>query len=262
MKIYGAKFVSWDSINYFLSKDSSGNELNLSVGTRAVVEHMDVSDIVEIVEIKESEETENLSSIIRHVTEKDILQLKKNNQNNDRILKDIKGLIKKQDLEMKLVDLHISLDNTMMVFSFVADGRVDFRELVKLISKKYKKKIRLYQIGVRDEAKSFGDIGECGQVLCCKRFLKTLESINTSFARDQQVAHRGLEKLSGMCGRLKCCLAYEEDAYKDLLIGMPEVGERIKTKHGEGDVIELMPLKRSYKVKLEKDGSIIIINLE
>ena len=256
MKIFGAKFVSWDSTNYFLLKEE-----NFSIGDKVVVEHMEVNDIAEIVEIKESNETQGLGEVIRLVNDKDLSQFKKNNINNDKILKDVKNLIKKQELEMKLVDLHISLDNSMMVFSFVADGRVDFRELVKNISKKYKKKIRLYQIGVRDEAKSFGDIGECGQVLCCKRFLKTLESINTSFARDQQVAHRGLEKLSGMCGRLKCCLAYEEDAYKELLTGMPEIGDRVKTKNGEAEVIELMPLKRSYKVKLDKDQSIIIINL-
>lgn len=257
MKIFGAKFVSWDTENYFLSKDE-----NFSVGDKVIVEYMEVNDVAEIVEVKESSEAQELSGIIRRANDKDISQLKKNNINNDKILKDVKNLIKKQELEMKLADLHISLDNTMMVFSFVADGRVDFRELVKNISKKYKKKIRLYQIGVRDEAKSFGDIGECGQVLCCKRFLKTLESINTSFARDQQVAHRGLEKLSGMCGRLKCCLAYEEDAYKELLTGMPEIGDRVKSKQGEGEVIELMPLKRSYKLKLDKDQSIIIINLE
>ncbi|HNV96801.1 MAG TPA: regulatory iron-sulfur-containing complex subunit RicT [bacterium] len=256
MKIFGAKFVSWDSTNFFLLKEE-----NFSIGDKVVVEHMEVNDIAEIVEIKESNETQGLGEVIRLVNDKDLSQFKKNNINNDKILKDVKNLIKKQELEMKLVDLHISLDNSMMVFSFVADGRVDFRELVKNISKKYKKKIRLYQIGVRDEAKSFGDIGECGQVLCCKRFLKTLESINTSFARDQQVAHRGLEKLSGMCGRLKCCLAYEEDAYKELLTGMPEIGDRVKTKNGEAEVIELMPLKRSYKVKLDKDQSIIIINL-
>ncbi|HNZ86826.1 MAG TPA: regulatory iron-sulfur-containing complex subunit RicT [bacterium] len=262
MKIYGVKFISWDSVNYFLSKDSSNNPTDLLIGDKVIVENMEVIDIAEICEIKEYDQTQDLNPIIRHANDKDLAQSKKNNINNDKILKDVRNFIKKQELEMKLVDLHISLDNTMMVFSFVADGRVDFRELVKSISKKYKKKIRLYQIGVRDEAKSFGDIGECGQVLCCKRFLKTLESINTSFARDQQVAHRGLEKLSGMCGRLKCCLAYEEDAYRDLLVGMPEVGDIIKTKHGEGEVIELMPLKRSYKVKLNEDQSIIIINLE
>jgi len=146
-----------------------------------------------------------------------------------------------------------------MVFSFIADGRVDFRELVKDLSKKYKKKIRLYQLGVRDEAKMCGDIGDCGQVLCCKRFLKRLESINTGFARDQQIAHRGLDKLSGMCGRLKCCLAYEESHYQELISKLPEIGEKVITKNGEGVVIELLPLKSSARIQLNKDGSIIIV---
>ena len=261
MKIYGAKYVSWDSENYFLSKDEEGGHQDFNIGNKVVVANMEVTDIAEICEIKESEDVSDLVYIVRHANEKDIEQLRKNNSNNDKILKDVRNLIKKSELEMKLVDLHVSFDDTMLVFSFIADGRVDFRDLVKTISKKYKKKIRLYQIGVRDEAKSFGDIGECGQVLCCKRFLKTLESINTSFARDQQVAHRGLEKLSGMCGRLKCCLAYEEDAYKELLSDMPEVGERLKTKTGEGEVIELMPLKKSYRVRLDKDGDIITIKI-
>lgn len=262
MKVFGAKFVSWDSVNYFLIKDNFEQFQDLKIGDMIYVANQDIFDVTQIYEIKEVDNIADHGLIIRKANDNDLKQLNKNNLNNDRILKEVRSFIKKHNLEMKIVDLHVSVDNTMIVFSFIADGRVDFRELVKDISKKYKRKIRLYQIGVRDEAKSCGDIGECGQVLCCKRFLKTLESINTGFARDQQIAHRGLEKLSGMCGRLKCCLAYEEEVYKELLVNLPEVGNRIKTKHGEGEVIELMPLKKSYKIKLDKDGSIIIINLE
>ena len=158
---------------------------------------------------------------------------------------------------MKLTDVHVSYDNVMLVMAFIADGRVDFRELVKSLSKKYKKKIRLYQLGVRDEAKFCGDIGDCGQVLCCKRFLSRLESITTGFARDQQVSHRGLDKLSGVCGRLKCCLAYEEEAYKEKLKGLPQLGDTLKVKEGTGIVMDINPLKRKVKIRLKEDNSIV-----
>ncbi|MDD3284712.1 MAG: regulatory iron-sulfur-containing complex subunit RicT [Patescibacteria group bacterium] len=261
MKIISVKFTAWDTPYYFLSKDEHNNDLDLKIGDKVLVETIIGIDIGEVSEIKDVEDDNSIKPIIHIATEDDLNVVKKNNSNVKKILKEIKLLAKKYELDMKLSDIHISYDDKMMIISFISDGRVDFRELVKVLSKKYKRKIRLYQLGVRDEAKFCGDIGDCGQVLCCKRFLKKLESINTGFARDQQVAHRGLDKLSGMCGRLKCCLAYEEDLYQEILKDMPEIGEKFKTKHGLAEVIELLPLKNSIKVRLDSDRSIIIVEL-
>ncbi len=264
MKIIVIKFISWDEEYYFLPEDESGKKLELKVSDKVLVDTVIGSDIGEIIDIKEIQQEDlpnekEIKQILRIATDEDLEILRKNNLNNKKILKDVKQFIKKYSLEMKLSDVHISYDDKMMIFSFIADGRVDFRELVKDLSKKYKKKIRLYQLGVRDEAKMCGDVGDCGQVLCCKRFLKRLESINTGFARDQQIAHRGLDKLSGMCGRLKCCLAYEEAHYQELIAKLPQIDEKVSTKDGPGVVIELLPIKASARIRLDKDGSIIIV---
>jgi len=269
MQIINVKFISWDNAYDFLSQDENGNDLNLKIGEKVLVETVVGTDIAEVVKIRELDfknEDENSNSaqkrikikpIIRVASEEDLENLRKNNLNNNKLIRETRKLAKRHDLEMKISDAHISYDNTMMVFSFIADGRVDFRELVKSLSRKYKKKIRLFQIGVRDEAKFFGDVGDCGRGLCCRRFLSDLESITTGFARDQQVSHRGLDKLSGVCGRLKCCLAYEEKVYQEKLQGMPQVGDTIKTKDGPGIVIDLNPLKRIAKIRLRADNSII-----
>jgi len=269
MQIINVKFISWDNAYDFLSQDENGNDLNLKIGEKVLVETVVGTDIAEVVKIRELDfknEDENSNSaqkrikikpIIRVASEEDLENLRKNNLNNNKLIRETRKLAKRHDLEMKMSDAHISYDNTMMVFSFIADGRVDFRELVKSLSRKYKKKIRLFQIGVRDEAKFFGDVGDCGRGLCCRRFLSDLESITTGFARDQQVSHRGLDKLSGVCGRLKCCLAYEEKVYQEKLQGMPQVGGTIKTKDGPGIVIDLNPLKRIAKIRLRADNSII-----
>lgn len=264
MMVLSVKFVSWDKSYYFLPEDIDKNRINVKIGDNIIVDTVVGSDAAKVIDIKEIDETEmkediDIKPIIRVATEKDLEMLRKNNLNNHRILRQTRKLIRKFALDMKLSDIHVSYDNKMIVFAFIADGRIDFRDLVKTLSKKYKKKIRLYQLGVRDEAKFFGNIGDCGQALCCRRFLDNLESITTGFARDQQVSHRGLDKLSGICGRLKCCLAYEEKNYKEMIKDLPNIGDKIRTKQGHGIVTELNPLKRIVKVRLEKDKSIMSV---
>ncbi len=261
LKVAVVKFVSWDEERYFLFDEIKEGSTFLKKGSQYLFDILIGEDLAEVIEIidnvPEDFDQKKIEKMIRVASDEDIDISKKNNLNNKKILRESRKIIKKYNMDMKLSDLHISYDDGIMVFSFIADGRVDFRELVKELSKKYKKKIRLYQLGVRDEAKLCGDIGDCGQILCCKRFLKRLESINTGFARDQQIAHRGLDKLSGMCGRLKCCLAYEEKHYQELILKLPQIGEKVKTKDGEGVVIELFPLKLTARIRLDKDGAMI-----
>ncbi len=270
MKIVSVKFAPWDNEYYFLPEDKDGNSLDIKVKDQVVVETVVGSDVATVIKIEEKQEEAkaeannkqadlDIKPIIRIANEKDLETLKKNNSNNHKLLRESRRMVKKYELNMKLTDLHVSFDDVMLVIAFIADGRVDFRELVKTLSKKYKKKIRLYQLGVRDEAKICGDLGDCGQTLCCKRFLSRLESITTGFARDQQVSHRGLDKLSGVCGRLKCCLAYEEEAYKEKLVGLPQLGDTIKVKEGQGIVMDINPLQRKVKIRLREDKSIVEI---
>lgn len=262
IKVLSVKFTPWDNEYFFLPEDENANVLEFKVGDKVLVETVVGVDVATVFEIKDVEVSlEEIKPIVRIATENDLEILNKNNAGINKILKEIKVAIQQYKLNMKVSDAHISFDDKMMIISFISDGRVDFRDLVKSLSKKYQKKVRLYQLGVRDEAKYCGDIGDCGQVLCCKRFLRKLESINTGFARDQQVAHRGLDKLSGMCGRLKCCLAYEQKHYREIVQTMPEVGSRIKTENGLGEIIELLPLKYSVRVRLKEDRSIITVPL-
>jgi cell fate regulator YaaT (PSP1 superfamily) len=278
LKVISVKFAPWDNEYYFLSKDKEGNELDIKVKDKVLVETAVGSDVAVVVKIKDKEDSDvksteqnvkkhehtnsrgevlDIKPIIRLANEKDLEVLKKNNLNNHKILRESRRMAKKYELNMKITDLHVSYDDVMLVMAFIADGRVDFRELVKVLSKKYRKKIRLYQLGVRDEARICGDIGDCGQELCCKRFLSRLESITTGFARDQQVSHRGLDKLSGVCGRLKCCLAYEESTYKEKLIGLPQLGDTVKVKQGSGYVMDINPLQRKVKIRIREDNSVV-----
>jgi len=152
---------------------------------------------------------------------------------------------------MKIIDVMISLDGKQAIFAFTSDGRIDFRKLVKDLSSKIKKSVRMQQIGSRDEARKLGGYGICGRELCCVRFKGNMQSITTDMARVQQIAHRGSERISGLCGRLMCCLAYEAQQYKEMLEGMPELFSVVETGEGKGTVIEINAITLEIKVRLE-----------
>ena len=201
---------------------------------------------------------EAAEKIIRIATVRDREVFEEYENQKDELIKNCKEEVKKLNLEMKLIDARISLDGKQIIFVFTADGRVDFRELVKNLSKIFKKNIRMQQIGSRDEARKLGDSGICGRTLCCASFKGNLPSITTDMARVQQIAHRGTERISGLCGRLMCCLAYEAQQYKELMEGMPELYSVIETKKGRGTVIEINAPAQEIKVKLESGDYITI----
>ena len=153
---------------------------------------------------------------------------------------------------MKLIDVEYTFDNSKIIFYFTADGRVDFRELVKDLAGVFKMRIELRQIGVRDEAKMVGGIGTCGKGLCCHTWLPEFEPVSIKMAKVQNLSLNPT-KISGICGRLMCCLKYENDIYYELRKGMPEVGERIKTPEGFGVVMESNILENKIKVRLVVD---------
>lgn len=202
-----------------------------------------------------SEETPE--KIIRMATENDIKTYEKYEKEKGKLTDVCRKEVKKEGLPMKVIDARISLDGKQVIFVFTADGRVDFRDLVRNLSKDVKKNVRMQQIGSRDEARKLGGFGICGRELCCVSFPGSIPSITTDMARAQQISHRGTERISGLCGRLMCCLAYEADQYRSLLSGMPELYSVVDTAEGKGTVIEINVIHQKVKVKLENGKYII-----
>jgi cell fate regulator YaaT (PSP1 superfamily) len=194
----------------------------------------------------------SLKKIIRKLSEEDLKQIKANKLEAKDAMKLCARKIREYKLNMKLVDAENSFDKKKIVFYFTSEGRVDFRELVKELAKIFKVRIEMRQIGVRDEARLFGGIGPCGQSLCCCRFLKNFEPVSMKMAKCQKLPLSS-GKISGICGRLMCCLSYEYKNYKELTKGLPKEGQTIATEQGKGKVISVNVLKRLAYVELE-DG--------
>ena len=212
--------------------------------------------IVQLADIETKEDP--TQSILRKATQRDVEVFEKNEERKDEIFKTCKEEMKRMNLEMKLMDTQIVLDGSSIIIVFTADGRVDFRDLVKNLSKIFHRSVRMQQVGSRDEARKLGGCGICGRELCCVKFSGSLPSISTDMARIQQVAHRGSERISGLCGRLMCCLAYEAEQYKKLLENLPELHSIIRTKESKGEVIEISAVKQEIKVRLENNEIIIV----
>lgn len=193
-----------------------------------------------------------LKPIIRIATEED----KKHNEENKKKEKEAFEIcqqkIKKHKLDMNLLDVEYKFDNSKILFFFTADGRIDFRELVKDLAAIYKTRIELRQIGVRDEVKRIGGNGVCGRELCCCSFLSDFEAVSIKMAKEQNISLNP-SKISGNCGRLMCCLKYESDVYEEKLKRLPNVGAIVKTEDGEGEVDNIETLKEVVRVKI-KDG--------
>ena len=163
-------------------------------------------------------------------------------------MKYAKDLVEKEKLNMKLYEASYTFDKKKLIFKFIADERVDFRELAKLLASKYKTRIELRQIGVRDKAKEIGGLGPCGRPLCCSDFLTNFDSVSINMAKNQGIALNPT-KINGSCGRLLCCLGYEDDVYSEYKKELPKIGQTVTHNGKTGKVFELNILKRSYKVK-------------
>ena len=234
-------------------------------GNKVIVQTAIGTDIAEVVELGELAEPGEgfgeIKAVERIATPEDELRSLTLNKNKKNMLEECKKLSKKFQLEMKLIDVHVSFDDKRITYAFIADGRIDFREMVKDLIRRHQKSVRLQQIGVRDEAKAFGDIGACGRELCCKNFLNELGNVSTDFAKDQQIAHRGSERLSGLCDRLKCCLRYEEPVYQELAKDFPKIGSKVKTKAGEGIVVQWHVLKGTMNINIGSEQEKIIVEV-
>ncbi len=202
-------------------------------------------------EVEESELSAPLKPVIRRATEEDIKRVAEMKKKEEEGMKVCQERIEHHKLEMRLVEVECSFDNSKMLFYFTADGRVDFRELVKDLASRFHMRIELRQIGVRDEAKLLGGLGICGQPFCCKQFLPDFEPVSIKMAKEQGLSLNPA-KISGCCGRLMCCLKYEEDVYEELSKITPKVGAFVKTAEGTGNVVESNTLSGKLKVRLTK----------
>ncbi|MFA5643987.1 MAG: regulatory iron-sulfur-containing complex subunit RicT [Patescibacteria group bacterium] len=256
MKIAQIQFASWDKKYNF-----SINDLNLSVGDVVIVETEfgqeigQISSFKDLSDIKDEEDRKSIKPVIRLANDSDLKKVISNDEKKEA-LDYCREIIKKYDLPMKLVDVHFSLDKNRINFAFYSDNRVDFRVLVKDLTGHFKGIIRLTQIGSRDEARLDGDFGHCGRGLCCRGSIKDFSSITSEMAEVQQVVHRGSDRVSGMCGKLMCCLSYEYEGYLELYKKLPAIGAKVNVDGRRGEVLGHHVLKQSVDVLFrgEKEG--------
>lgn len=189
--------------------------------------------------------------IARKATSIDFEIIEKNEKKRAEAVNDCRAMVSKGGLAMKIVDAYFSFDGGRITFSFIAEKRVDFRDLVKNLSKKFQRSIRLQQVGSRDEARQKGGFGGCGRELCCIKFSGSLKSVTTEDVRAQQMGQRGSERLSGLCGRLKCCLGFEAEYYRENLAKMPKHGEKFLVEGRVGKVVDLAVLANEVVVEFE-----------
>lgn len=248
VKVTGVRFKRAGKIYFF-----DPGDLKVQPGDSVVVETARGQEFgivaEEIREVSEKEIVPPLRKVLRLADEKDIRQNEENLKKRERSLALCQEKVNKHKLDMKLVDVEHTFDNSKVIFYFTSDGRVDFRDLVKDLAGVFKMRIELRQIGVRDEAKLIGGIGTCGKALCCHTWLPDFEPVSIKMAKVQGLSLNPT-KISGICGRLMCCLKYENDVYCELRRGMPDVGEKVRTADGVGLVIESNILENRIKVRL------------
>ena len=194
--------------------------------------------------------SDNIKSIVRMATDEDYNIYLENLKDANKAIKKCNEFIEELDLDMHIINAQFTLERTQLLFNFTADGRIDFRELAKKLASIYHTRIELRQIGARDKAKEVSGIGVCGSELCCSRFLRQIDTISMNMAKDQNLALNPT-KINGACGRLLCCLAYENDNYLECMKGMPNLGDIIKTPNGEAEVVGLDVLNRKCKVLID-----------
>ena len=252
-RIIGVRFKRLGKIYFFDPK-----WLEVKKGEKVVVETTQGEEIAEVVVpnrmIEEEKLTSPLKKVLRLASSRDLKHAEECRKKEKEAFELCNKKIKEHKLDMTLTDVEYKFDNSKILFYFTADGRVDFRDLVKDLAAVYKTRIELRQIGVRDEVKRIGGNGVCGRELCCCSFLRDFETVSIKMAKEQNISLNP-SKISGNCGRLMCCLKYEQEVYEDKLKKMPNIGAIVKTSDGQGEVDGIEPLKEVVKVKI-KNGEI------
>ena len=249
MKIYGLVFHDNGKVYNFKS------QVEFEKGDLAVVETDKGYQIAKVSYVKEPTKDINLNElkpIYRKATDEDYDKYLSNLKDAKEAFDKAKDLVVKMDLDMRLLSASFTLDKDTLMINFVSDDRVDFRELAKKLASIYKTRIELHQVGARDKAKEVCGIGKCGQTLCCSRFLTQLTSVTMNMAKNQNLALNP-SKINGACGRLLCCLSYEDDVYTEYSKNLPKVGQKRKYKGKEGIVTSVDILKKKYTINIDDE---------
>ena len=256
IQVIGVRFKKAGKIYYF-----DPNGLKIKKGDYVVVETARGIEfgecVIGIKEILENDIVSPLKSVIRVADSNDIDKHKINKVKEKEALEICLKKIEEHKLDMKLIDVEYTFDNNKVIFYFTADGRVDFRELVKDLATIFKTRIELRQIGVRDEAKMLGGLGPCGRSLCCSTFLGDFASVSIKMAKEQNLSLNPT-KISGICGRLMCCLNYEQSTYEDIRKRLPKVGSIVEINEYRGEVVSNNTVKESVKVKYRRGDEEVI----
>lgn len=252
MEVIGVRFKPAGKTYYF-----DPNGFSIKQGDHVIVETARGMEYGEVVMGKRPIETEQfkkpIKEVIRIATDEDTERYMNNKEYEKEAYQICLQKIAEHKLEMKLVEVEYTFDGNKILFYFTADGRIDFRELVKDLATIFRTRIELRQIGVRDEAKTLGSIGVCGRSLCCSQFLEEFVPVSIKMAKEQGLSLNP-SKISGACGRLMCCLKYEQDTYEEILKVTPKQGALVKTPAGNGTVEYVSLLKGLVKVKLEDEN--------
>ena len=249
IKVVGIRFKKAGKIYYF-----DPGELEIDPSDNVIVETARGLEFGNVVigkrTVGEDEIVQPLKKVLRVATEEDVATNIDNKKKAVDAEKVCKEKILEHGLEMRLIDVEFTFDNNKLIFYFTAEGRIDFRDLVKDLAAIFRTRIELRQIGVRDEAKMVGGIGPCGREICCAKFLGDFEPVSIKMAKDQELSLNPT-KISGLCGRLMCCLNYEHKVYEEQLRGMPEIGTIVLTPLGQGTIIDRYVLLEMIKVKVK-----------
>lgn len=247
--VIGVRFKKAGKIYYF-----DPDDLDIKVGDQVIVETSRGLEFGDVVvgpkEVSEEEVVLPLKKVLRIATDEDRAIVLANREKEKEAFYICLKKIKEHGLPMKLIDVEYTFDVSKIIFYFTAEGRVDFRELVKDLAAIFRTRIELRQIGVRDEAKMLGGLGTCGRTLCCATFLGEFDPVSIRMAKDQNLSLNP-SKISGICSRLMCCLRFENEAYEKAREIVPAVGTKVKTKHGVGQVVANNLLKETVTVELE-----------
>ena len=246
-KIVGIKFDGDEKVYIY-----DTNKITLDKNDYAIVDSerglLFGQVVVAPYEVDDMDLGKQLDKVIRKADDKDIKTDIKNKKDSTKALLDARKLTNQLKLDMNLIDATYSFDKSQLLFHFLADTRVDFRELAKKLASSYRTRIELRQVGVRDKAKMVGGLGPCGRILCCNSFLNDFNSVSINMAKNQMLALNPT-KINGVCGRLLCCLGYEDDTYTELKKGMPSIGEIYKNGDLEGKVVSLNLLKKTITIE-------------
>lgn len=261
VKVVGVRFKNVGKIYYF-----SPGELEIEQNDGVIVENAQGIEFGKAVipprDVEEEDVVLPLKNVIRIATKADYRVMEENIESRKKAFVLCDKKIHERKLDMRLVDVDFTFDRNKIIFYFTAEGRVDFRELVKDLASVFRTRIELRQIGVRDEAKLLGGIGPCGRMLCCSTFLGDFEPVSIKMAKDQNLSLNPT-KISGLCGRLMCCLKYENDEYEQAKREMPDVGTKIKTPEGiKAQVYGINLLSRVLQVRIPEEETVVEYELE